>query len=278
MLPPGIRPAVRKVSQSARKFYFFPIDLYSTLRGREDLVPPPSLIFVGDGDFKKTGEEFARHFIDLGGLKPDHTVLDVGCGVGRMAVPLTHYLSERGRYVGFDIVREGVDWARKNISRRFPNFTFLLADIYNKGYNPSGKTLGREYRFPVEDGTIDFVYATSVLTHLLREEMERYIAETSRVLKPGGHAFLTYFLTNDESMELMRQGKSALDFHFTVGDDRTLTIDTLVPENAIAFNESDIRALYARHGMKVLEPIRYGSWSGRSSYLSYQDIVIAEKM
>ena len=36
-------------------------------------------------------------------------MLDVGCGVGRMAVPLKTYLSPAGRYEGYRYVNEAVD-------------------------------------------------------------------------------------------------------------------------------------------------------------------------
>src|SRR5207302_10777966 len=56
------------------------------------LLPPCGLHCVGDGDYIEIGEEFFRYFVDIAGLKPQDRVLDVGCGTGRMAQPLTKYL------------------------------------------------------------------------------------------------------------------------------------------------------------------------------------------
>jgi hypothetical protein len=35
--------------------------------------------------------------------------------------------------------------------------------------------------------------------------------------------------------------------------------------------------LYEKCGLQVQEPIRYGSWCGRSQALDYQDIILASK-
>ena len=51
------------------------------------------------------GELFLRQFIDLANLAPEEAVLEPGCGTGRMAEPLTRYLT--GTYEGFDVVRDG---------------------------------------------------------------------------------------------------------------------------------------------------------------------------
>src|SRR5205085_6486747 len=64
----------------------------------DELLPPPALARSVGGEFRATGAEFLRYFIELGGLRPTEHVLDVGCGVGRMAVPLTGYLDAGGRY------------------------------------------------------------------------------------------------------------------------------------------------------------------------------------
>ncbi len=275
-IPSGARPALRSVRRVLRRVYYLPVDLISGLRGRNALVPPPSLLFVGDGDFLATGEEFKGYFVSLGSLKPDDRVLDVGCGVGRIAVGLTGYLSGGGSYEGFDIVPEGIEWCQRVITPRFPGFHFQVADIYNRGYNPHGKFRACEYRFPFEDGAFDFMLSTSVFTHLLPEDVEHYLAETSRVLKPGGRCLITFFLVNGESSALIESGSSSLDFRYSHG--QALTIDRDVPENAVAYRENDIRASFCRVGLQLTEPIRYGRWCGRKEFLSYQDIVTARKM
>src|SRR3954466_597973 len=89
------------------------LDLRDRLSGRADrLVPPRRLDFVGHSDFVETGDEFLGHFIALGGLQPSDAVLDVGCGIGRMARPLAGYLSSEGSYDGFDVNRDGIGWCR----------------------------------------------------------------------------------------------------------------------------------------------------------------------
>src|ERR1035437_9648712 len=57
-------------------------------------------------------------------IQPDHTVLEIGCGIGRDAIPLSKYL-KNGRYVGVDVLKPSIDWCLANISSRHPNFAFL---------------------------------------------------------------------------------------------------------------------------------------------------------
>ena len=77
-------------------------------------------------------------FTKIGGLKPNHRVLDIGSGIGRMAIPLTEHLTS-GSYEGFDIVPTGINWCKENIEKRFPNFKFTLTSISNDLYTESGK-------------------------------------------------------------------------------------------------------------------------------------------
>ena len=233
------------------------------------------MIFVGDGDYRKTGEEIKRYFVDLGGLAPEARVLEVGCGIGRMAVPLTNYLSARGEYHGFDIVLKGIQWCQHHVTPRFPNFRFFVSNVRNDFYNPKGTASASEYSFPFDDGYFDFVFLTSVFTHMMIEELERYLMEISRVLKPGGRSLITYFLLNAESRSLLEAHKSSLDFAHPIPSG--LTIDRFNPDRASAHDEAVVCDLYRRQGLSVYGPVRYGSWCGRKQYLSYQDIVIAVK-
>lgn len=260
----------------ARKVFYLPADAFDSLLGRRGpLVPPKGLANVGGGDFKEIGESQLRRFVEIGGLQPDDMVLDVGCGVGRMAVPLTRYLSGRGGYRGFDIVLEEVRWCQREISPRFPNFEFRVANVHNKEYNPGGYYEASEYEFPYEGGSFDFVFLTSIFTHLLPAEVDNYLSETSRVLKPGGRCFATFFLLNDESLKLLEAGKSRMSFGYDFGEYRVKEKNT--PEAAISFPEKYIRKLHEKHGLKIEVPIHYGSWCGRGKFLDFQDTVISSK-
>ena len=256
-------------------------DSIDVVLGRRDEHTPPkrkSTIFVGGGDFRQTGEEFVRYFIELGGLEPDAKVLDVGSGIGRMALPLTTYLQGEGSYEGLDIVPEGIQWCTQNITRKYPNFHFQLADVYNNVYNPKGQYKASEYRFPYEDRMFDFIFLTSVFTHMLPQEMEHYIAEIARTLKNDGRCLITFFLLNAESLALIDAHASILDFlDFKYDHGVYRTIDKRAPESAIAYDEHFVRGLYAKYGLHIVEPIHYGAWCGRPHYLSGQDIIVATK-
>lgn len=242
----------------------------------DGLIITEGMDFVGGHLFNETGKEFLNYFVDFCGLGKDTHVLDVGCGIGRMAIPLTSYLSEKGSYRGFDIVLEGIDWCKSNISHRFPNFEFSHSNIYNKQYNPNGKIKASEYRFPYEDASFDFIFLTSVFTHMLPVDLNSYFSEIGRVLKPGGNTLITYFILNEESEKNISQGLSHIDISNEFDSIKVLDMD--MPEASTGYSENQITSLYSEHGMNIQKPIRYGNWCGRSKFTSYQDIIIAKKI
>lgn len=268
-IPESLKPSLKKL------MYLF-LDVTHYIRhGSSGIIPPPSKVFIGTGSYLKTGVEFADYFTRLGGLKASHSVLDVGCGTGRMAIPLTRILDKSGSYEGIDIVKDGVDWASKAIGSKYTNFNFSHTNIFNELYNPKGTDLASEYKFPFIDNKFDFIFLTSVFTHMLHDDLENYLHEISRVLKPGGRCLITYFLLNDESLAQISKGKSTIDFKYSHED--CLTNNPEIPEDAIAYREDVIRVIYSHLDLTINEPISYGSWCDRSDYLSYQDIVVATK-
>jgi SAM-dependent methyltransferase len=243
----------------------------------DPLVPPDTLLMDGSRDrqdYVATGEDFLRHFVQIGGLRPMDRVLEVGAGTGRMARPLTRYLTD-GEYSGIEIVATAVDWAQREISSRYPNFNFIHADIHNLVYNPGGVQRAAEYRFPFPDATFDFAYATSVFTHMYPADIEHYLRELARVLRPGGRCLATFFLLNPQSHASMAAGRSLHTFPHPGDGYRVL--DPLIPEAAISFEETDIRRMYATARLQLIEPIHFGGWTGCSDFRTYQDIVLAEK-
>jgi ubiquinone/menaquinone biosynthesis C-methylase UbiE len=268
LVPDFLKLPIQKVLLRSR-------DLTDRLKYK-GMIPPRSMNYVGDGVYLKIGLEFKRYFLNIANLKPDEKILDVGSGMGRMAVPLTKYLSDKGEYWGFDIVERGIDWCRKKITPRVGNFHFLHSDVYSKHYNPKGTIPAREYKFPFENNYFDFVFLTSVFTHMLPLDLENYLSEISRVLKPGGRSIITYFILNRESEQLVSEGQTTLDFRFTMQDGCKTTTEK-DPEAAIAYREEFIDGLYSKHNMKIEYPIRFGSWCKRRVALSYQDIIFAVK-
>jgi len=263
------RPVIDRARQSAR---LRALDLRDTVSRRRDrLTPPRRLDFVGHSDFTATGDEFMAHFVELGGLQPGERVLDVGCGIGRMARPLAGYLSSDGSYDGFDVNRDGIAWCRRRY-RRHANFRFEVADLFNPRYNPRGSRRADEYRFPYEDASFDFVVATSVFTHLLEADATHYVAECARVLAPGGRLFATFFLLTDSSRALIEEGKAGLAF--TDIDQRVAILDEALPEEAVAYDDEWVFEALRTNGLQ-LDAEHPGSWSGHSEPVSFQDIVIA---
>lgn len=237
--------------------------------------PPWWLRDVGGGNFKAVGRKFLHLFIDLAGLRPNERVLDIGCGCGRIALSLTGYLSPKGSYQGLDIVPEAIEWCQQHITPRYPNFQFRHADLYNERYNPQGRYLAKEFSFPFEDQSFDFIFLTSVFTHLLPDDASNYLKEVSRLLDPaGGRALLTFFLLNQNQQSLAGQGLNSIDFKFGPGPYRLR--DEALPEGAVAYQEAYVGELLAQNGLEMAGPIRYGTWSGRADGLSHQDIILVQ--
>ena len=52
---------------------------------------------------------------------------------------------------------------------------------------------------------------------MVAEEVEHYLSEIARVLKPGGRCLISFFLLNEESLGLIARGKSTIDLRHELG-------------------------------------------------------------
>jgi len=255
-----------------RQARYLPLEWWDRLRGRHDpLMPPRWLQFVGGGDFATIGQRFVEHFKQLAALEPEERVLDVGCGVGRIASALTGYLKPPGSYCGFDVVHEGIEWCQRVVTSQHPRFQFLHADVFNAAYNPLGSRSASEYPFPYEDAAFDFVFLTSVFTHMRPPEMRHYLAEIRRVLRPTGRCFATYFILNDDARARMAGPRSLYNFHHDAGGFFTTSPER--PEAAVAYDEAVLRSHFDTAGF-ALKASYPGGWCGRDGSVDGQDIVL----
>ena len=239
-------------------------------------VPDQSSIFIGDGDYRQIGREFLRYFIELGQLTPDERVLDVGCGIGRMAVPLTQYLNtENGRYEGIDPVASGVEWCSRTITPAYPNFRFAHVDIAHALYNPKGCISGDEVVLPFLDASFDLVVMTSVVTHLPADEIQPYFTEISRLLAPGGRLFLTAFVI-DERSTLEREGRDPRLGFKQAENGPSWHVDPKAPLGAVAFDDGFLDVSLKSAGLEIALK-QLGHWRGGQGAQNYQDIFVAVK-
>jgi SAM-dependent methyltransferase len=115
------------------------------------------------------------------GLRPEHYVLDVGCGPLRAGVHFMAYL-EPGHYAGIDKRGDTLERARKvelpryGVADKRPNLLVNGAFEFTK--------LGQ---------TFDYAIAQSVFTHLPVNPIVRCLVEMAKVLNPGGRFYATIY-------------------------------------------------------------------------------------
>lgn len=269
----GFAPT-RSVVPAARQALFGLADARDRVAGhkRPWYLPPRRLRFVGGGDHLAVGRGFAEHLRDLAGLEPVSHILDIGCGIGRVAVALTEVLGAEGRYEGFDVVREGIEWCEREIAPRHPSFRFQLADVHNSRYNPSGRSTAEEYRFPYADGSFDVAFAASLFTHMLPGGVAGYLREARRVLRPGGRLFTTWYLLGLKRESAPGPAGDERAWFPSAGDGYR-TVSRRAPEYSIAYEAAEMSRLHDLAGLDEVE-IHPGRWLGGPG-CSTQDIVVA---
>lgn len=238
-------------------------------------VPPPELMFCGDGDFRAIGAEFLERLVHDAGLLPSQRVLDIGCGIGRLALPITQYLDGEGSYDGVDPVAAGIEWCASTITPTYPNVRFQHMDLRHVLYNPRGVLETVTTPLPFADGSFDLICMISVLTHLDVPDVLHYTAEVSRLLAPGGRCFTTAFLMNAPARATLLAGQGRIGFD-GAEPGPVYHSNPDVPLAGVAFDEDVLLEKFLRHGLHRRPPAQYGHWSGRDSS-SFQDICIFEK-
>ncbi|MGH7539625.1 MAG: class I SAM-dependent methyltransferase [Gemmatimonadota bacterium] len=115
------------------------------------------------------------------GLRPEHRILEIGCGNLRTGWRLIDYLDE-GNYFGIDISPD-VLIAAQGVLERF-RLQSKLPHL----------TLVQDLRLSwLPDDSFDAIHAHSVFTHTPEEIVLECLANVGRVLKPDAFFDLTFF-------------------------------------------------------------------------------------
>ena len=123
-----------------------------------------------DEEFSRTSADVVKGLVaDLGRLRSRDAALEIGCGPGRLMMPLSRHF---GEIHGMDISDEMVRIARERL-KAIPNAHVHHSPGSDLAIFPGGK--------------FDFVYSYAVFQHIpSREVVFNYLREAHRVLKPGG--------------------------------------------------------------------------------------------
>jgi SAM-dependent methyltransferase len=242
------------------------------------LVPPADILAL----YAVSPEQFIEHgyggvyelLVKRGRLLPNERVLDLGCGPGHHARPLTEYLSSEGSFEGLDIGLSVIEYC-KGAYGRHSNFNFTHVNIYNEHYNRSGTIKQNAYKLPFKDADFDLVYSVSLFTHLLPEDATSYFREIRRVLKPTGRLISTFFLLTAESRANIANENKNAAFRFPHDFGSYRVLSTNDPAAGVAYDEAWIRNKLAEAGFRLCE-VTYGTWSGdRDMLQALQDTILA---
>jgi ubiquinone/menaquinone biosynthesis C-methylase UbiE len=114
---------------------------------------------------------FREHIVDLAGIAPGESVLDVGCGTGSLALAAKRRTGPAGDVRGVDASAEMVARAAAKAAKAGVDAGFRRAEIE---------------ALPFPDASFDVVLSTLMLHHLTDGGLPDGIGEIRRVLKPGG--------------------------------------------------------------------------------------------
>jgi SAM-dependent methyltransferase len=146
---------------------------------------------------------------------------------------------------------------QRHITPLNPRFTFYHADCFNASYNPGGAMAPTAYRFPHGGESFDLIVLTSVLTHLVPDELEHYLSEVDRLLAPDGAVYASMFLYGNPEQVTTGTALHGVEFPVVCGHYSVNRAD--FPANAVAYDETFAGDLIGKVGLKLLGPPRYGT-------------------
>ncbi len=246
------------------RFYYFKIKYRKKnkdfLKKHPDAVLPPDYYIYEAFQLnyeeyltksKESAQWILNFYIKHKNREPE-TILDWGCGPGRIIRHLPGLLSPSSKIYGTDYNAKSIEWCKNNL----------------KGIDFNKNSI--EALLPYNDNHFDFIFGISIFTHLSEQKHNEWIEELTRILKPGG---LMMFTThgNDFKRKLNKQERD-------IFDSGNIVVRGNVKEGHRTYTayhpEKYLERLFTGHGLKVVEHSAPETPAGKPQ----QDVWILEKL
>lgn len=257
---------LRKYVPSVAKLTYNPV--FAALLSAPDIVPgklfrefrklPPNRmrarvgvgnrIFANQVMYLLRGYPMWMYALACGYVALDSSIVEIGCGIGRRSHIMRdfrfHDVRFTGKYLGIDIDPDMIAWCRANFDDRFE---FALSSHSSEAYRNTEARKDDYYVIPRDDSSVDFVFSTSLLTHLLEPEVHNYFAESARILKPGKRMMMSCFAIDFRPKKL----NDRYTFAHRIGPAYVESVE--VPEAAVAFESEWLIAAAKEAGFQSAE-------------------------
>ncbi len=224
---------------------------------------------------------FAQHLPSPTGCR----MLDIGCGMGTLAIVSETFQADGGSYTGIDVRPEVLAFCKERYTDG--DFTFKHLDVQNLRYAPGQESKERP-KWSVDDGSFDFLSALSVWTHFNEGDSIFYMREVDRALRPGGVALITMFLLDDvykASIDGRTSHRSR--YHGTPADrwvfEKACSESgewferrhVKVPEDAVGCTTRGLEMMLEGTDLDLVE-MHHGNWKERPG-VYFQDVLVFRK-
>jgi len=238
------------------------VDILYCVAWRPDLPLPPEhmryRVTMSKSPFTwwlsslKTGGEFLTAMQEVCDPRAPLRLLDWGCGSGRSSMILAAHLSNLEVH-GADIDGEAIRWCNEN----------LAAGRYT--------VIEPEPPMPFEDESFDVVLGYSVFTHLQAKHQRMWLEELRRIVRPGGHCFVSVHGDFAADLALRERSDAFLETGFTDSQLDPI-LDGVAPEGYYRA-VFQTREYTQREWSRIIDVVGY-----KERWMSnFQDLVILRK-
>jgi len=263
-------------------------------------IPRPSI------NFNQTPSNSIEEYIDVylsasrdlelpflmakGSLSKSSNVFDFGCGLGRLASAFASMNGACGTYYGYEPETVALEWLKSKYSDsqffRFAGSPLPQDMNYvtnpgnfgtaNKAFEERGGALPNpKVLTELLDGQrFNLQFSSSVFTHMWGADIIETIRRFGPIAATDAVFINTWLIVDDHAQNALNTGAADRKLPIEVGG--VLTYSHSNPLVCTAFRLNEVQRIYAEAGHEIQE-ILYGSWSGRSNGVIYQDIVISKE-